>query len=148
MPGDNILDLEGLLQKHIGPNKEILDIKKENLTAPGENYCSIMVKLDVTLKNLTNGKEETLHAVAKTVNTDVNELFRLSAVPQFEKEINFYTEIVPALQEFQKQQGVTEVLDIFPEIYAARKNIRGDDGKVDDEAVIILENLKEKGIVN
>lgn len=145
MPGDNIENLEGLLQQYIGPNKKIVNIKKGRLTAPGENYCSIMLKLDITLKNLEKGKEEKLHAVAKTINTEVNDFFKQAAHPQFEKEIAFYTEIVPTLQDFQREQGITEVLDLFPKLYAARRNLHGNDGEVDDDAVIILENLKEQG---
>lgn len=147
MPGENIIDLEGLLQPYIGPNKKIVDVKKDRLTAPGENYCSIMLKLDITLKNLETGKEEELFAVAKTINTEVNEFFKKSAPPQFKKEIAFYTEIVPALQEFQREQGITDVIDLFPKLYAARKNLHGNDDEVDDDCVIILENLKVQGNV-
>lgn len=145
MPGDNIVDLEGLLKQYIGENKEIIDIKKERLTSPGENYCSIMLKLDITVRNLETGKEEEINAVAKTVNTEVNEFFKQAAHPQFKKEIAFYTEIVPALQQFQREQGVDEVLDLFPKVYAARKNIHGNDDEIDDDSVIIMENLKVQG---
>lgn len=145
MPGEMIEDLEGLLKHYIGSKKQIIDIKKERLTAPGENYCSVMLKLNISVNNHETGKEEEIYAVAKTINTEVNDFFRKSAPLQFKKEIAFYTEIVPALQEFQKAQGLTHVLDLFPKLYAARKNLHGKDDEVDDDAVIIMENLKEQG---
>lgn len=145
MPGADIKDLNGLMKDYIGPNKEIVDVKKERLTAPGENYCSIMMKLDITLKDVATGKEEILHAVAKTMNTEVADFFRQAAPPQFKKEIAFYTEVIPTLQQFQRDQGVTDVMDFFPKLYAARKNIHGNDDEIDDECVIVLENLKEQG---
>lgn len=145
MSGKYIENLEGLLKKHLGSKKEIVDIKQETLTAPGENYCSIMLKLDITVNNLETGKEEEIHAVAKTINTEVNEFFRKSAHPQFKKEIAFYSEIVPALQKFQTEQGVADVLDLFPKLYATRKNLHGKDDEIDDDAIIILENLKVQG---
>jgi hypothetical protein len=60
----------------------------------------------------------------------------------FRNEIAFYKDILPILQDFQRQHGVKEVIDFVPKYYGSRRNLKGDEGKVDQDAVLLLENLK------
>ncbi|KAG5870713.1 hypothetical protein JTB14_020725 [Gonioctena quinquepunctata] len=53
-----------------------------------------------------------------------------------------------SLQEFQRKQGIEEVIDCFPKFYGARTNLENSDGKIDENAILILENLKIKGYRN
>lgn len=138
-------DLENFIKKCVGPTKEVINTHIENLTAPGDNYWSTMLKIDITLRNKENNKEEQLHAVAKTINPGGSELFKEHVMPQFKNEITFYTEIVPTLQEFQREQGVTEVLNLFPKVYGTRKNISGIGDEMDGSSIIVFENLKAQG---
>lgn len=146
MEENHIEEIDDLIYSYTGRSKTIISISTSHLNLPGENYCSLMLKVDVTLKNLVNDEEENLHVVAKCrrrLDTIVDSISSL----QFKKEIDFYTEIVPVLQQFQRQQAVEEIYDIFPKIIAFRRNLHGKNDEIDDHAVILMENLKEKGTV-
>nr|XP_023025575.1 pituitary homeobox 3-like [Leptinotarsa decemlineata] len=139
---DCIKNLPDLLKNYLGPNKIIKDTKISRLTAPGENYGSIMLKLDITLLNIENGTQEILHTVAKTLPE--LEMFReiFNVQITYRNEMAFYEIIVPNVQDFQKRLGVSDVVDYFCKCIATRKNLDGSD-KIDDDAVIVLENLME-----
>lgn len=145
MTENHIEKLDELIYKYTGPQKIILEKNITNLTLPGEHHCSLMLKIDVKLKNLNNGNEEVLSVVAKCVNRSLNNLLGPMAPLQFKKEIYFYTTIVPALQKFQHEQGVDNVLDVFPKLIGGRRNLNGNSGEIDEHAVILLENLKVQG---
>ncbi|XP_966903.1 uncharacterized protein LOC655281 [Tribolium castaneum] len=121
------------------PSKKLKECKIARLTAPGENYGSLMLKVDVTLTT-TSGGSETLHLVAKMVppNPDIQEIFNTSVT--FRNEIEFYRKIVPALRNFQKKFG-PEVVNFFPKYFGSRLNLTGSD-HVDPDAVLLLDNLK------
>lgn len=133
--------LSGLLEK----DKKIRKINITNLTAPGENYGSIMSKLDITVKNEKNGSEEEVHAVAKQIPEKemARKIFNIQVT--FKNEIAMYDTIVPTLQAFQRENGVNEVIDCFPKFYGGRINLQEGSGTVDEDAVLILENLITKG---
>lgn len=142
---DYIENFEELLSQYTGSKKIILQTIVSNLNAPGENYCSVMLKIDVTLQNLENGNKEILHTVAKCRNRNLNQFFHQVETLQFRKEIDFYREVLPALQGFQREQDIGEVWNIFPKVFAARRNLDGVGEEIDEHAVILLENLKLQG---
>lgn len=145
MNNTKIERVDELVAQYVGPNKKIIEKKASSLTAPGENYWSSMVKLDLVLKDQATSEEEDLHAVAKCVISNNGPAhFEKMGLLNFRNEIAFYKEIIPALKDFQKEQGMLET-KIFPELYAARYNLHGLDSEVDKNAVLILENLKTKG---
>ncbi|KAJ3657526.1 hypothetical protein Zmor_009322 [Zophobas morio] len=118
------------------PGKKIQRCEVKRLTAPGENYGSLMLSLEITTED-----SEKISLVAKAVppNEFIQEYFMTSVT--FRNEIVFYKHIVPTLQEFQRQNGVTEVIDFTPKYFGSRLNLTGSD-KVDQDAVLVLENLK------
>jgi uncharacterized ubiquitin-like protein YukD len=138
MSAEQIKNIEDLIP--LGDGKKIVDYKIKLLTAPGENSGSLMLKVDFTVKTPTGNEE--IHAAAKTVppNELIQEVFNTAVT--FRNEIAFYKKIVPLLQDFQKQHGVKEVIDFVPKYYGSRLNLKGDEGKVDQDAVLLLENLK------
>ncbi|XP_056648855.1 uncharacterized protein LOC130453246 [Diorhabda sublineata] len=144
MEPEKIKNLDELIKKYHGENVQIVDKKMTNLTAPGENYLSDIFKLDVTIKN-KNGNESIEHYVAKSVlikpdmSSDMN-------VEIFKNEILFYTTVIPTIRQFAKEHGLQDK-DVFPELIAARMNLDHTD-KTDENAVLILENLAEKGYKN
>lgn len=140
----NIKNLDELVYEYTGRSKKILKKDITNLTKPGDNYCSVMLKVDITLKDLNNGKEEVLNMIAKC-RKSMGEFFDRYAPMQFNREIGFYTEIIPALELLQRDQNLKEVYDIFPKIYASRRNLHGIDQEIDEHAVILMENLKIQG---
>ncbi|XP_023026351.2 uncharacterized protein [Leptinotarsa decemlineata] len=139
---------EDLLKKHIGENNDIVDVKIENLVAPGENFGGELLKLEIITRDKEKGTEENYHAVAKKIPT--NELFQkiFNIQQTFKGEINFYDKVVPALQNFQRENGVQNVLNCFAKLYGARINLDENSEVVDRNAVIVLENLQRSGFVN
>lgn len=119
----------------------------KQLTAPGENYGSLMLRLDVTVENQNIISE--INTVAKMLppNTFLQEMFNSQVT--FRKEIAFYKVIIPTLQQFQRDHDVQTILDFTPQYYGSRLNLKNDDSaKVDEHAVLVLENLKVDKFVN
>ncbi|KAG5866040.1 hypothetical protein JTB14_016831 [Gonioctena quinquepunctata] len=146
MAKSSIKNLEELIEKYIG-SKTVVDVKETPLVESGENYRSYLSRLDLTLKNEDN-TEEQLHLVAKLVPKSGP--FQEVAAIQFvvQSEIYFYEVIVPALQQFQRDHGVADVIDCFPKCYGSRMNLHGRNDEVDGDSVILLENLVTSGYVN
>ncbi|KAJ8963771.1 hypothetical protein NQ314_005390 [Rhamnusium bicolor] len=140
MSEETIENLEDLIKLHVGSNKKILGSATSLLTAPGDNYGGILLKVDITLENEENDTQEEINAVAKLIPGSEFMQQVLNTQVTCKKEIAFYEEIVPMLQEFQKEQGVDEIIDTFPKFYGARINLNGSD-TVDRNAVLMLENL-------
>jgi thiamine kinase-like enzyme len=138
MSAEQIKNIEDLIP--LGDGKKIVDYKIKRLTTPGENRGSLMLKVDFTVKTSTGNEE--IHAAAKAVlpNEFIQEHFNTPVT--FRNEIAFYKKIIPLLQDFQRQHGVKDVIDFVPKYYGSRLNLKGDEGKVDQDAVLLLENLK------
>ncbi|VEN48156.1 unnamed protein product [Callosobruchus maculatus] len=56
--------------------------------------------------------------------------------------------MVPALQEFQREMGVKNVIDCFARCYGARISLNKNGDTVDEDAALILENLHASGYKN
>nr|CAI5854407.1 unnamed protein product [Callosobruchus analis] len=104
-----------------------------------------MLKLDVILEDTNNGKQETMHLVAKKMPTlkMIQEIFNIQVT--YKKEVAFYMKMVPALQEFQREMGVKNVINCFARCYGARISLNRDSDTVDEDAALILENLHSSG---
>ncbi|XP_050512666.1 uncharacterized protein LOC126888443 [Diabrotica virgifera virgifera] len=144
MEGERIKDLNNLLKPALGENVEIVDKTITNLTQPGDNYFSDMLKLQVTTRNKDTNATNTEHFVAKCCIADADMAAQSSSL--FKPEIAFYKEIVPTMQKFLKEHGQKEV-EIFPKLIAARYNLDGKE-EPDGDAVLVLENLQVAGFGN
>jgi hypothetical protein len=135
---EHINNIEDLIP--LDETKKIVDRKIKRLTAVGENYGSLMLSVDLTIKTPTGNEE--IHAVAKTVppNEFIQKVFNTPVT--FRNEIAFYKKVVPLLQQFQREHGVKKVIDFVPKYYGSRLNKNCDEGEVDKDAVLLLENLK------
>ncbi|XP_018561653.1 uncharacterized protein LOC108903829 [Anoplophora glabripennis] len=146
MVKSKVNNLDGLLSKTLGKNVEILAQRTSLLTAPGEHYGSVMLALEVTMKN-SDGNKETLNLVAKLI--PANEMLRVAfdIYVTFKKEVFAYTESIPALIELQREYNVPEekIINIFPKCYGARVSLDGNSNEVDEDGVLIFENLKLLG---
>ncbi|XP_066253266.1 uncharacterized protein [Euwallacea similis] len=136
--------LEDLLGFHL--KGEIVSQNVSRLTAPGENYGSLMLKVDIKVRN-HDGKEEIINAVAKCVppNKKMQEVFNTPVT--FINEIGWYREAIPALKDLQREQGA-KVADYYTEIFGARISLEDNKKEVDDGGVLLLENLIHKGFKN
>lgn len=140
-----IKDIFELLKPIIDENSTYISHKTKLLNAPGENYGSLMLSLDVLLKE--NGEDKTINTVVKLCppNEWLRRMFATDIT--FQKEVKFYLELVPALYQFQLEykKPEHEIMDIFPKCLGARLNLNKSLDVVDENAVLILENLKTKG---
>lgn len=145
---DKIEKLEDLVTQYIDKDKKIKKSEIKRLTAPGENFGSLMLKVDLLLQD-NHGETEPLSIVAKLIpDTEFfQKIFNVQVT--FKLEAAFYDIIVPTLQQFQRDQGIQNVITFFPKFYGSRKNLNGGDN-VDGNAVLLLENLtvSGKGIIN
>ncbi|XP_057655646.1 uncharacterized protein LOC130893484 [Diorhabda carinulata] len=145
---DKIKKLDDLLCNYLKPNKSIKHVDVSRLTAPGENYGSVMYKLDITIENRENSKEEMLHAVAKTIpeNPLLRLLFKIQTT--YTNEMAFYQIIIPTILDFQKELNISKTLDCFPRCLGIRKNLEKNSDVIDENAVLLLENLAISGFTN
>lgn len=100
-------------------------------SAKGDGYLSFMTKVDV------KSKDKDLHLIIKCAPK--SEEFR-SFVPirsTFLREIAFYEDIYPTMDEFQKEKGIEDRFESVPKFY---KSIQ-----TDKEEIIVLENIRERG---
>ncbi|KAJ8945003.1 hypothetical protein NQ318_010205, partial [Aromia moschata] len=131
--------------EQIEKNRKIVQCDIKRLTAPGENYGSLMLAVDLITEDNDDGKEYALHIVAKAVpkNEFVQKTFRSPLT--FKKELELYRTIVPTLKEFHAEEGLAEEINFFPEFYGGRLGIGPNFDTFDNDAVILLENLKKRG---
>lgn len=140
---DRIEKLDELVGQYIEKDKTISNVEIVRLTAPGENYGGTILKVDFVLKD-KNGATAPLSIVAKLIPEKefFQKIFRINVT--FKLEAAFYSTIIPTLLDFQREQGVPNLIDIFPKFYGARFNLDNGD-EVDGNAVLLLENLHSSG---
>lgn len=145
MSDESVNNLSDLLRSYLGTNKEIKNVEINRLTPPGENFGSVMLKVDITTVRNDDKTEEKLYAVAKKIPASemFREVFKIQVT--FKNEMAFYTTVVPTLQNFQRECGVEDVLDCFANLYGGRISLDETRGVVDDDAVLMLENLCNSG---
>lgn len=140
-----ITNLDSLLV--LPKNQKILTYQINPLTAAGDNYGSIMLKLDITVQT-PDGKKE-LKTVAKLIppNDFIQEIFNTQVT--YRNEVALYKTIVPTLRAFQIEFGVEKVIDFTAKYLGSRLNLAEDStAKVDGDAVLLLENLQIGGFGN
>lgn len=142
----NIRNLESLIQQYTGLSKKLVNSEVTKLTAPGENYMGLVLKVVATLTNEYD-TEEKFNAVAKCLNFNMPDFIKNTIPLQYQKESAFYTDIVPALQNFQQEQDIEEPLikDAFVTLYACRKSLDENSEEADADAVLLFENLNKQG---
>ncbi|RZC37645.1 EcKinase domain containing protein [Asbolus verrucosus] len=119
-----------------------VDAKISRLTNAGDNYGSLILAVDIKTRNR---QKEYIHAVAKMLpfNEIIQKMFNSSYT--FRNEIAFYEIVAPCLRDFQKFHGLTNFINCFPSFYAARMNLDPISGKIDEDTVLLIENLKYEG---
>ncbi|CAH1111444.1 unnamed protein product [Psylliodes chrysocephalus] len=145
---DEVKQLDLLLNEYLGTTKLIKDVKTKKISQPGENYGSIMYSLDVTVEDKQNKHEETIHTVAKVLPQGelIRQIFNIQTT--YKNEMAFYKVIVPTMLYFQKELDIQKPIDCFAKCYAVRKNLLENSDVIDDDAVLLLENLKTAGFIN
>lgn len=141
-----IENLQELMTQFVGSSKKIVHSDITNLTSPGENLLSVVLKVDLTIRDEETGKDENLHGVAKCIHSNVvHHIVRQFEKKFYTRELNWYTKIVPALQDFVKERELGGCFDLFPRLIAYRANLLGETVEVDENAVLLMENLIASG---
>lgn len=135
-------NLQALIAPKLDSGKKVTNI--ENTISELQGHGSVMIKLKVTVQD-ENEKEEHLYLVAKRVpeDDDVRKLFDIQV--SFKKEVQFYEKILPALERFQKEEGVADISKLFAKFYGARFNLDGTSDVVDGNGILLLEDLCVRG---
>ncbi|XP_031617493.1 uncharacterized protein LOC116337236 [Contarinia nasturtii] len=132
-------------------NRTVLEYTLKSLTKPGDNFGAVLrsVVLKVGCKDNGSIENNIRNLVIKTpvTNPFLAEFFKPTVT--FVKEVHFYSEIIPALEQFEEIANVPreERLDAFQ-----RKNIHISNFKdaeyADSDAILLLENVKFKSFIN
>ncbi|EZA54342.1 hypothetical protein X777_05572 [Ooceraea biroi] len=118
----------------------------DNLLPPGENYGSTILKVHAVIKRDDDAEEEDLHLVAKMPPPTEYQRRIFDSPYTFKKEIFMYEHILPHYQELEREAGLKEdeLFDVLPKYYQSRFSL-SPDVEFDDDAVILMENLKARG---
>lgn len=139
-----IKKLEELVSQYIDDTKKIVETRVSRHVFASEAPGSTVLIIDVVLKDETRYTQEILSVVAKLLPE--RKFFQrvFNSKVTFKNEVTFYKTVIPVLESFLKESGVKETLDYFPKFYGARLNLEGDCDRVDEDAVLILEEAKGK----
>lgn len=135
-----IRDFETVLNPYLPSKQKIASYHTKCLTKPGDNYGSLLLAVEVVLMD-----GEVINLVAKMCppNEWIKKMFNVPVT--FKKEANVYKVIAKTLQEFQLESGVNCTTDFFARYYGSRISLNPSSEEVDDDAVLLLENLKIQG---
>ncbi|XP_014203573.1 uncharacterized protein LOC106635896 [Copidosoma floridanum] len=141
----DLRDLTSALRnRFVSDEFEIVYYSVQTLLSPGESYCGILTKLDVTIHKNKDAVDESLHLVMKKINP-VDRFFEQSVV--FKKEVLMYTNLIPAYQNLEKELGIkgNEIINITPKYYGHQNSREENPDVVDANALLLLENLYSHG---
>nr|XP_012229285.1 PREDICTED: uncharacterized protein LOC105676164 [Linepithema humile] len=139
-------DLQPILSRTFGDQLIVVRYTTKNLLQPGENYGSTILSVHAVIKRDNEAKEEDLYLVAKMPPPTEFQRQIFDSPYSFRKEIFMYENIVPYYRELEREVGLKEdeLLDILPKYYQSRLSL-SPDVDFDDDAVILMENLKMRG---
>lgn len=139
-----IRHVEEILKPHLGNDTKVLKSTVKRLTQPGENYGSLMLSVDLTVID-GSGEKRTIHLVAKMCppNQWLREMFNTPIT--FKKEESVYKDIAVAFKQFEQEHGLSNMTNFLSKYYGSRLSLDANSNKVDDDAVLLLENLKLQG---
>lgn len=137
-----IPDIDKVVQPYIN-NRKITKVNLSRLTAPGENFLSLVLRVDLEVED-ENGKKETISAVAKRLPRVKQPGFNFNGIVM-KNEIKWYSEVVPILKQFAEENGIES--DYFPTYMGSRLSLNPESQEADDEAILLIKNLIPEGII-
>lgn len=139
-----VKNLKELLDNHIGDSNRIISYETSNLLSSGENYGSILLRIKIKYQNKI-GEEETADWVAK-IAPPIPFLWEFFNIPvTFKKEVGVYKVIQPTLNEFGREKGISNLIEIFAKYNGSRVSLNPNTEDVDRDAVLLMDNLKVAG---
>ncbi|XP_011699954.1 PREDICTED: uncharacterized protein LOC105457151 [Wasmannia auropunctata] len=142
-------ELQPLLSLTFGDRLIVVRFTTKSLLQPGENYGSTILSVHAVIKRNDKAEEEDLHLIAKMAPPTKFQLEIFDSPFTFRKEIFMYESIVPHYQRLEREMGLKEdeIFDILPKYYQSRLSL-SPDVDFDDDAVILMENLRTRGYYN
>lgn len=142
-------ELQPILSRTFGNRLIVVRYTTKNLLQLGENYGSTILSVHAVIKRNDEAEEEDLHLVAKMPPPSEFQREMFDSPCSFRKEIFMYEKIIPHYQELEKESGLKEdeIFDILPKYYQSRLSLNPD-VDFDDNAVILMENLRKRGYYN
>ncbi|XP_076681449.1 uncharacterized protein LOC143375822 isoform X1 [Andrena cerasifolii] len=139
-----VQDLDTLLAQSLGKDVQVSHLEWKPLTAPGENFGSIMLAVNAAVTRAN--KTETLHLVVKLPPTSTYLLELFNSPVTFKKELEFYNTMAQEFAKLQLESGVQkeDLSIIAPRYFGGRLGLRSP-VEFDEQAAIVLENLKYSG---
>ncbi|XP_020278272.1 uncharacterized protein LOC109851991 [Pseudomyrmex gracilis] len=138
--------LQPILSRTFDDRLIVVRYTAKNMMQPGENYGSTILSVHAVIKRDDNAQEEDLYLVAKMPPPTEYQRKIFDSPYTFKKEIFMYEDIVPYYRELEREAGLkeNELFDILPKYYQSRLSLNPDI-EFDDNAVILMENLKMRG---
>ncbi|KYN07305.1 PREDICTED: uncharacterized protein LOC108781148 isoform X2 [Cyphomyrmex costatus] len=142
-------ELQPILSRTFGDRLIVVRYTTENLLQPGENYGSTIFSVHAVIKRNDEAEEEDLYLIAKMPPPTEFQRQIFDTPFTFKKEIFMYEDIVPYYQKLEEEMGLkeNEVFDILPKYYKSRLSL-SPNVEFDDNAVILMENLRARGYYN
>ncbi|CAK9801092.1 hypothetical protein ANTQUA_LOCUS2697 [Anthophora quadrimaculata] len=141
----SVQKLDELLEQSLGNDFQIKHLEWRPLTAPGENFGSVMLAITVLVAR-ANNKTETLNLVTKLPPTSAYLLELFNSPVTFKKELHFYSSMTKEFVNLQLECGINEqdLMILAPKFFGGRLGLKNPE-KFDEQAAIVLENLKCNG---
>lgn len=136
----SIKDVEKLVQV----DGTVKNVEVARLTAPGENFLSLVLRVDFEVEK--NGSSKTISTVAKRLPLGERKSLDFNS-KAMTNEIKWYTEIVPLIKNFANEQGIQNI-DMFPEYCGSRYSLDPERQEADRDSVLLLKNLIPQGFKN
>ncbi|XP_030767124.1 uncharacterized protein LOC115890907 [Sitophilus oryzae] len=140
-PDYSIKDLETI----VTVDGTVKNIEVTRLTAPGENYVSLVLRVDIDVEK--DGKKKTVKTIGKRLPLGNNEMRSKMAAHAMKNEIKFYREIVPLLTEFASTYEV-DASEFFAKYYGSRFSLDDSSEDADRDSILLLENIIPLGYKN
>ncbi|KAH8260124.1 hypothetical protein KR026_003493, partial [Drosophila bipectinata] len=142
-----IIHFSQVLEPHLS-GARLLSYRVSSLTQPGDNYGSVLLAIDAQLE-LPGGSLSEKQLVAKVPPRDPKfwQFFQPERTCLTENAV--YQILAPALTALQTEAGIPEESHFagFPRYYGSRISLNPTSSKVDENAVLVLENLRSSHFV-
>ena len=134
-------DFEGFLKKCFGENIQISNYKVVDFLPFGENFCSVVGRVEAWIRKNDESNEEKLQLIAKMAG-DISK-YDFGLAKAFKKEVFFYNTIIPIYNEFEMEMGVEKeaIFNNVPKFYGYRYSLNSEIDEIDNNCVILMEDL-------
>ena len=138
-------DPKSVLSEIYGKNIKIIKFESEPLNITGAYFGSSIKEMNITIEE-KDGNQKELSLIAKMFPPTDFQRATANSTFTFPKEIFFYKELIPAYEKTLKNSNVkNQTFDFAPKDYGSRLTLKPDFDGVDDDAVLLMENLKTRG---